>query len=183
MSLSDEVLAFWINAGPPKWFAKDPAFDEQIRDRFEALHMEGSRGALNGWAETPRGALALVILLDQFPRNMYRGSAHAFATDPLARAIARAALDAGDHLKVDADVRFFFFMPFEHSEEMADQDLAVSLFEALQAATGEPGNLKWAEMHRDIIARFTRFPHRNLCLGRESTAEEEKFLAEGGFSG
>jgi uncharacterized protein (DUF924 family) len=183
MSPSDEVLAFWLNAGPSKWFAKDDAFDRQIRDRFEHLHLQGSTGALNGWAETPEGALALVVLLDQFPRNMYRGSAHAFATDPLALRIARQAVDAGQHLQVDAAVRFFLFMPFEHSEDMADQDRAVALFEALQAATGDPGNLQWAVLHRDIIARFGRFPHRNACLGRDSTPEEVKFLAEGGFSG
>lgn len=183
MSPSDEVLAFWINAGPAKWFAKDETFDQEIRDRFEAVHMTGSRGELNHWADTPAGALALVVLLDQFPRNMYRGSAHAFATDPLARAIARRAVDRGDHLQVEAAVRFFLFMPFEHAEDMADQDLAVTLFKELQAATGEPGNLYWAEQHRDIIARFGRFPHRNACLGRESTAEELKFLADGGFSG
>ena len=149
----------------------------------ESVGPAGSRGELNHWAETPTGALALVILLDQFPRNMYRGSAHAFATDPLALRIARDAVDAGRHLKVDPAVRFFFFMPFEHSESPADQDRAVALFEELQADTGDPGNLKWAELHRDIIARFGRFPHRNACLGRTSTPEEIKFLAEGGFSG
>jgi uncharacterized protein (DUF924 family) len=183
MSPSDEVLAFWNNAGPSKWFAKDPAFDQEIRDRFEALHLQGSRGELEPWASTPEGALALVVLLDQFPRNMYRASAHAFATDPLARHVARRTVEAGDHLKVDPAVRFFLFMPFEHAEDLADQELAISLFKQLQAETGEPGNLAWAELHRDIIARFGRFPHRNLCLGRESTAEELKFLAEGGFSG
>lgn len=183
MSPSDEVLSFWVEAGPSKWFAKDQAFDQAIRDRFETRHMEGSTGALDHWADTPEGALALVVLLDQFPRNMYRASAHAFATDPLARSIARQAVDRGEHLKVEAAVRFFFFMPFEHSEDMADQDRAVALFEELQAATGEPGNLPWAEKHRDIIVRFGRFPHRNPCMGRASTAEELKFLAEGGFSG
>jgi uncharacterized protein (DUF924 family) len=183
MPPSDEVLDFWVNAGPSKWFAKDEAFDQEIRDRFEALHLQASTGALGQWADRPEGALSLVILLDQFPRNMYRASAHAFATDPLARHVARRSVEAADHLKVDPAVRFFFFMPFEHAEDMADQELAVTLFRQLQAETGEPGNLKWAEMHRDIIARFGRFPHRNACLGRESTAEELKFLADGGFSG
>jgi uncharacterized protein (DUF924 family) len=145
--------------------------------------MQGSRGELNGWAATPAGALALVILLDQFPRNLYRGSAHAFATDPLARTIARGAVDTSHHLEVDSAVRFFFFMPFEHSEDMADQDLAIRLFKDLQNATGDADNLKWAEIHRDIIARFGRFPHRNACLGRATTPEEATFLAEGGFSG
>jgi uncharacterized protein (DUF924 family) len=178
-----DVLDFWRNASPAKWFARDAVFDQQIRDGFEAAHMAASRGEFAGWEATAEGSLALMILLDQFPRNIYRGSAHAFATDGLARRTTRAALAAGFERQVEPAMRFFFYMPLEHSEEPADQDHSVRLFRDLQAETGEPGNVKWAELHRDIILRFGRFPHRNQALGRDSTPEEVQFLAEGGFSG
>jgi len=182
MTASD-VVGFWTEAGPRKWFAKDDAFDKAIRDRFEPLHLEASTGALGGWAASPEGALALLILLDQFPRNLYRGSAHAFATDPLARAIALEAVERGDHLRVDPPLRPFFFLPFEHSERIEDQDRSVRLCEAHRETTGDGDTLKWAHVHRDIIARFGRFPHRNRCLGRITTPEEQAFLDGGGFAG
>ena len=178
------MLGFWLDAGPQAWFRKDAAFDEAIRHRFEALHMAASRGELNGWAGTAEGALALLIVIDQFPRNMYRGSAHAFAADPLALAVAEASVEAGLDHEVGPELRSFFYMPFEHSERLADQDRAVALFRAYADATGDPHRyLHWAKLHRDIIRRFGRFPHRNLCLGRASTQEEQAFLEEGGFSG
>ncbi len=180
---ADDVIAFWREAGPKKWFKKDVGFDEVIRSRFEPLHQAASRGELVDWARTPIGALALVILLDQFPRNLYRGSAHAFATDALARSVAGHAVDAGFDLEVDASLRPFFYMPFEHSERMEDQDRSVALFRAIKDETGEEGFLPWAVAHRDIVARFDRFPHRNTCLGRRTTPEEQAFLDEGGFSG
>lgn len=183
MTTPADVLSFWRNAGYRNWFAHDPTFDRQVRDGFEAVHLQAARGELKDWEASAQGALALVVLLDQFPRNIYRGSGHAFATDGLARRIAGAALAAGFERQVEPAMRFFFYMPFEHSEAMADQDRSLALFTALEAETGEPGNVKWAGLHRDIIVRFGRFPHRNEALGRESSAEELKFLAEGGFSG
>jgi uncharacterized protein (DUF924 family) len=177
-----DVVAFWRDAGPAKWFAKDLAFDAEIAARFEPAHHAAARGELAHWAEIWEGALALLLLLDQFPRNIWRGSAHAFATDPLARAIAHAALDAGHDAAAPADLRLFFYLPFEHSEDAVDQDHCVTLCKALDAASGTDWT-NWAVMHRDIITRFARFPHRNAALGRDSTAEETAFLAAGGFSG
>ena len=127
--------------------------------------------------------MAHLLLLDQFPRNLYRGSAHAFATDPLARSIARGALDAGFDQQVEPILRPFCYLPFEHSEALEDQDRAVALFEAHDAATGDISSLEWAVRHRDIIRRYGRFPHRNAALGRKTTAEEQAFLDEGGFAG
>lgn len=180
---SDEVIAFWLESGPNKWFAHDEAFDAQIRTRFEALHFSASRGEHADWAQTPMGALALLILVDQFPRNMWRGSAHAYATDPLARAVAEAAVDQGLDQAVEPALRPFFYLPFEHSERLQDQDRAVKLCEALCDAAGDADTLRWAKVHRDIVARFGRFPHRNAAMGRKTTAEEQEFLDEGGFAG
>ena len=177
-----EVIAFWREAGPARWYAKDDQFDADIRDKFSALHHAAARGELPGWADNWQGALARFILLDQLPRNMFRGSAHAFATDPLARSLSAAALAAGFDHECPADLRVFFYMPLEHSELLADQEHCVTLCEALDAASGSEW-AKWARLHRDIIARFGRFPHRNAELGRGSTPEEAEFLASGGFSG
>jgi len=174
-----DVVTFWTEAGPKAWYRKNKAFDAEIRTRFEALHYAASRRELDGWAGTPQGALALLLLLDQFPRNMFRGSPHAFATDPLARKVAREAVDRGFDREVDPPLRQFFYMPFEHSEHREDQDRAV----ALCAASGDAGLEKWARLHRDIIARFGRFPHRNESLGRTTTEDEQAFLKGGGFSG
>lgn len=179
----DDVVGFWLDAGPKKWFAKDDAFDQAIRDRFEDLHRQASRGDLAAWAETPEGALALLILLDQFPRNLYRGSAHAFATDPLAYATARRAVERRFDQEVAPELRPFFYLPFEHSERIEDQDRSIELCERHKDATGDEGTLKWAHLHRDIIRRFGRFPHRNKCLGRLTTPEEQAFLDGGGFAG
>lgn len=175
----NDILTFWKNAGPAQWYAAKPAFDEAIRLRFEPVHHAAARGEYDGWAATPEGALALLILLDQVPRNIYRKSAHAFATDPRARAIARAAAENGWHAKVEPQMRQFMLLPFEHSEELADQDHGLSLAEQL----GDPELVKWHRIHRDIIVRFGRFPHRNPMLGRTTTAEEQAFLDGGGFSG
>lgn len=173
-----EVLTFWKEAGRDKWFRKDAAFDAAIRGRFLDAHFAASRGEFDDWGATAEGSLALLLLLDQFPRNMFRGSGHAFATDGLARAVATRAVDAGQDLEVDESLRAFFYLPFEHSEDLDDQERSVVLCEPLG-----PDMLKWAVLHRDIIARFGRFPHRNACLGRETTPEEQAFLDEGGFSG
>lgn len=177
-----EVIEFWQAAGPQRWFAKDDAFDAEIRARFEPAHHQAARGELAQWSGNWQGSLALLLLLDQFPRNLFRGSAHAFATDPLALSLARAALAAGHDRAAPAELRVFFYLPFEHSELIADQDLCVARCEALDAESGSDWT-NWARMHRDIIARFARFPHRNAALGRASTAEEQAFLDSGGFSG
>ena len=182
-AIAADVVGFWTAAGPSKWFAKSPIFDEAIRLKFEPTHHYAALGRYMAWAETPQGALALMILLDQFPRNLYRGTGHAYATDPLARSIARRALDAGHDQASPPQMRPFFYLPFSHSEDAADQDLSVALFEAHDAATGDFDSLKWAGIHHDIIQRFGRFPHRNLSLGRDSTPEELAFMEEGDFAG
>ncbi|HLL09669.1 MAG TPA: DUF924 family protein [Rubrivivax sp.] len=173
---AEDVLSFWREAGPARWFAKDEAFDAHFRDRFQAAHVAAARRELDSWAATATGSLALLILLDQFPRNSYRGSAHMYATDGLARHFARRALDAGHDAQVEAALRSFCYLPFMHSEDAADQDLSLRLQQQL-------GANEYAVSHRDIIRRFGRFPHRNHLLGRETTAEETAFLQEGGFSG
>lgn len=180
--LAVSIVAFWRDAGPDKWYAKDDAFDADIRARFETAHHAAARGDFVQWMTDWEGALALMILLDQFPRNMYRGSAHAFATDGLARAVAQAAVEAGLDRQSPQDLRVFFYLPFEHSELLTDQDRCVALCDSLDAESGSEW-AKWARMHRDIITRFGRFPHRNAALGRHTTADEQAFLDAGGFAG
>ena len=175
---STDVLDFWVAAGPGKWFAKDDAFDAAFGSRFLEAHEAAAAGALQGWAQTAPGALALVLLLDQFPRNAFRNTARAFATDAQALRTARAAIDQGFDEATAVALRAFFYMPLMHSESLADQDDCVALSRPL------PGNtLRFAELHRDIVRRFGRFPHRNAVLGRHTTAEEQRFLDEGGFAG
>ncbi len=169
-----DIVEFWSDAGPSKWFKETRAFDAAIRARFEAAHHAAARGELDTWAVEADGALALLLLLDQFPRNLWRGSAHAYATDPLARATARSAIAAGHDRACEPLLRGFFYLPFEHSEDLADQDYAVSLCEALARETGDEDALKWARLHREVIARFGRFPHRNRALGRQTTADEQR---------
>ena len=178
---SEHILDFWLDAGPRKWFAKRRTFDAEIARRFEAVHHAAARGELFDWAVSAKGALALTLLFDQFPRNIFRGSAHAFATDPLARAVAGVAIEAGYDLEVDPRLRSFFYMPFMHAEDPESQDLGVCHFERLEREGGQ--SAKWARDHREIIGRFGRFPHRNACLGRQATAEEKAFLDGGGFAG
>jgi uncharacterized protein (DUF924 family) len=173
-----DVVTFWREAGADRWFNKDTAFDEEIRRRFLALHEAAAAGNLTEWEASAEGALALLILLDQFPRNMFRGQTRAFATDPLARAVtSRAILNGFDG--AFPDLRSFFYLPFEHSEDMKDQERGLTLYKA----AGDADGLKWAEIHADIIRRFGRFPHRNAILGRVSTPAEQKFLDDGGFAG
>jgi uncharacterized protein (DUF924 family) len=174
-----EVIAFWTDAGPKRWFEKDDVFDGAVRARFLALHERAAAGELTDWETTPEGALALLLLLDQFPRNMFRGTPRAFATDPQAHAITTAALRNGFDAQAAPELRTFFYLPFEHSEDMADQERGIALYKAANDADG----LKWAELHADIIRRFGRFPHRNAILGRDTTAEEQRFLDDGGFKG
>jgi uncharacterized protein (DUF924 family) len=179
----EQILDFWIGAGPKAWFTHSDAFDAEIRDRFEDLHLAASRGELGDWARTARGALALLIVVDQFPRNMWRGSAHAFATDPIARATTETAIAAGFDRQVEPVLRPFFYLPFEHSARIEDQDRGVARRQALRDDAGDEDSLRWAKLHRDIITRFGRFPHRNRALGRRTTPEEQAFLDDGGFAG
>jgi uncharacterized protein (DUF924 family) len=173
-----EVVRFWKDAGQKAWFEKDKTFDTTFHDSFLDLHYAAAARELDGWMEHPEGALALMILLDQFPRNCFRNTGHMFATDPLARHFARAAVAAGHIEKVDWELQIFFLLPFEHSEDLADQHLSVELF-----APHDEDYLRYAVVHRDIIEKFGRFPHRNPALGRETTVEEKAFLESGGFSG
>jgi uncharacterized protein (DUF924 family) len=172
LATAAEVVAFWRAAGPDAWFKKDAAFDTALRDRFLTTHEAARDGALSAWEATAEGALALLLLLDQFPRNMFRGSARMFETDPMARAAAAAALVRGFDAEVPTELRSFFYLPFEHSEDIKDQERSV----ALCKATGDADLLKWAEIHADIIRRFGRFPHRNAVLARATTPEEQAFL-------
>lgn len=172
------VVAFWREAGPALWFAKDAEFDRRFRERFLSLHEAAASGDLESWAATPDGSLALLILLDQFPRNAFRGSPRMYATDALARRIARQTVAAGQDRAIAAELRVFVYLPFGHSEDGADQDRSVELARALG-----PEILGHAEHHRGIIRRFGRFPHRNPILGRAMTAEEQRFLDEGGYAG
>ena len=172
------VVDFWRAAGPGLWFAKDPEFDRRFRERFLWLYLAAARGELSDWPRTPEGAMALVILLDQFPRNSFRNTPRMYATDAMARQVADAALKAGHDQAVEAGLRLFFYLPFGHSESLADQERSV----ALSAALGEP-NLSHAKRHRDIVRRFGRFPHRNPILGRAMTEEEQRYLDEGGYAG
>jgi len=179
VATSEDVLAFWRAAGSDKWFTRDAAFDAAVEARFLPTYEAAADGRLGAWEATADGALALLIVLDQFPRNMFRDSARAFAADPLARAVADRALARGFDRNFPPAEQSFFYLPFEHSEDAADQDRCVALFRA----SGDADLLKWAELHADIIRRFGRFPHRNALLGRATTPEEQAFLDGGGFAG
>ncbi|MEI7444249.1 MAG: DUF924 family protein [Burkholderiales bacterium] len=164
----------------PEWFRKDDAFDAGIRARFGALLDDAAAGSLDGWAQTDAGALALAIVCDQFPRNLFRGDARAFALDPRALGLARRLVAEGRDLRFAPVERAFLYLPFEHSESLADQREAVRLFGLLRDDPQAGGYLQWAEKHLAVIERFGRFPHRNDALGRASTPEELAFLAQPG---
>jgi uncharacterized protein (DUF924 family) len=178
-TLTTDVLAFWLTAGHERWFEKDDAFDAEIRERFKRLYEDATAGLLNGWEDSPEGSLALIIVLDQFPRNMFRGSARSYTADPLARAVATRAIARGFDQQIAMPGRAFFYLPFEHSEDLADQQRCLLLLRA----TGDAELVQWAELHVQIIRRFGRFPHRNAQLGRATTPEEQTFLDTGGFRG
>ena len=178
------VLDFWFGAprGEPRaeWFRKDDAFDRVIRERFGALHVAATRRELEAWRASAESMLALVIVLDQFSRNLYRGDARAFAQDEHALACAKEAVMRGDDLGRLPVERQFLYLPFEHSEDLADQEKCVEMMRSLDAFEQTRGVSEWAVRHRDIVARFGRFPHRNAALGRASTAEETEFLRQPG---
>lgn len=173
------VLDFWFREhGAESWFAKASSFDAAIRDRFGVVHALACQGGLDHWADDPYGRLALILVLDQFSRNLYRGDARAFAADPAALALARRTVDEGMDRSFGPQERMFVYLPFEHSESKADQERSVALF----AALGNPDLLDWAQRHKAIIDRFGRFPHRNAALGRPSTPDEQAFLEQPGSS-
>ncbi len=176
---ASDVLSFWRAAGPARWFRRDQAFDADIRARFLATYETAAAGRLPDWEATADGTLALLIVLDQFPRNMFRGLARAYATDRLARGVAERALARGFDRAFANPERRFFYLPLMHSEDLADQERCVALCGAADDAEG----VRYAVEHADIIRRFGRFPHRNAILGRPATAREQEFLASGGFSG
>ncbi|WP_019936514.1 DUF924 family protein [Bordetella sp. FB-8] len=174
---AEPVVEFWRRS-KTHWFRKSESFDRAFRERFLDLHLAAARRELEGWSQESTGSLALLILLDQFPRNAFRGTAHMYATDPLARRYARQA-QAQDHMeRVQEALRLFFCLPFAHSEDLADQNLSMTLHAKLGADF-----MSHAREHRDIVLRFGRFPHRNTLLLRDTTAEEQAFLDAGGFAG
>jgi uncharacterized protein (DUF924 family) len=183
-----EVIDFWF--GPPDspergrarkcWFEKDPVFDAVVRSRFEALHRRAATGRLSKWERTPLAALALVVVLDQFPRNMYRGEPRSFAADALALAVARRAIERGFDDVLRPVERWFAYLPFEHAEDLTAQRRSLALFGSLASDPDSAGTIDYARRHFEIISRFGRFPHRNDILGRQSTREESIFLSEPG---
>jgi uncharacterized protein (DUF924 family) len=183
---AEEVLAFWFGPPPPAardaWFRKDPAFDASIRERFGGTIAAALAGAFGEWCTTPRGALARVIVLDQFTRNAHRGTPLAFAGDARALATASEAVERGFDAELDKYGRWFLYMPFEHAEDAHAQERSLALFGRLAKETGDAGALEWAEKHAAVIRRFGRYPHRNAVLGRASTPEELAFLREPGSS-
>jgi uncharacterized protein (DUF924 family) len=172
------VVEFWSEAGPQLWFAKSPEFDKVFRAHFAAEHEAAARGELENWLDTAEGALALLILLDQYPRNAFRGSPRMYATDAEALRYANLAIAFGHDRGVAAELQMFFYLPFAHSERLDDQERSVALCTRLDRAT-----LARAEHHRDIVKRFGRFPHRNAILGRSTTPQEQAYLDAGGFTG
>ncbi|GLK54229.1 uncharacterized protein (DUF924 family) [Methylopila capsulata] len=173
------TVGFWRAAGPDRWYAQSDAFDARVRRRLGRLRRAAAEGALAGWAGTPVGALGLLILLDQAPRNLFRGATQAFATDRAAQEAATAAVARGFDRRTPWPLRQFFYMPFVHAEDIALQRHAIELFRA----SGDAESLQWAVLHADIIERFGRFPHRNGAVGRRSSAAELKYLETGGFQG
>ena len=175
-----DVLDFWFSLKPEQWWTVDPELDETVRERFGELWEEQSRLPVSHFLGSADEALAAIILFDQLPRNMFRGHADQFATDHLALAIAKAAVDRGYDERFEQPRRAFLYMPFEHSESLEDQEKGVELMRSLEAFEETRGLTQWAVRHRDIVARFGRFPHRNAVLGRASTPEEIAFLATPG---
>jgi uncharacterized protein (DUF924 family) len=192
VSRVDDILTFWF--GEPRddkayydewhsrWFAPNPQLDQEIRDRFTEDYQKAAARQLADWRTEPRSGLALVLLLDQFPRNIFRGNPQAFATDALAREIARALIQAGLDRSFLPVERAFVYMPFMHSEQLADQHYSVTLFQQLANERAYLSFVTYAIQHRDVIERFDRFPHRNAILGRPSTPTEIEFLTQPGSS-
>lgn len=178
LSSACAVVDFWQAAGPGQWFTKSAEFDRDFHQRFFDLHLAAARQECEQWLTDPKAALGLILLLDQFPRNAFRGTAHMFATDPLARHYARHLLNAGFIEQLDDELRLFACLPFMHSESLEDQEYSLILHR--QHA---PDSMVWADDHHEIIRKFGRFPHRNASLARLTTPDEQAFLDAGGFAG
>lgn len=177
----EEVLSFWLDEiGPEGWYLQDDALDRQIVDRFMSAWEAACRGKFSLWMTYPSGALAYIILMDQFPRNMFRGQARAFASDKAALAVAKCAIDKGWDLKIDEPARQFFYMPLMHSENLCDQERCVRLLCERMPQTGSK-NLLHARAHREVIRQFGRFPYRNAALDRATTQLEAEFVTGGGY--
>lgn len=182
------VLDFWFGAEDTQehgtnrmaWFKKDEAFDAEIRDLFMSDYEAARDGSYDSWVEHERGALALLILLDQFPRNLFRNDPRSFATDAKALQIAQAIVARGDDKKLSKEEQFFVYLPYEHAEDLEMQETCLKLTAAMPQGTAENSPYHWAKQHYDVIAQFGRFPHRNKVLGRKNTPEEEAYLAEPG---
>ena len=174
-----DVIDFWLAQPDEAYFVADPAFDDRLREKFGAAQAQAASGDLDAWQETRDGRLALILLLDQMSRNLHRGSPDMFAGDAKALSIAARAIELGDDDDCDVSLKCWYYMPFMHSEELADQDRCVELCKQ----PGLENTLPHAVTHRDIVVRFGRFPHRNTILGRDTSADEQAFLDEGGFSG
>lgn len=175
-----QIVRFWMEAGPDRWFKKDPVFDDEIRSRFLPVVDAAFDGQLVEWEKSDEGLLALVLLFDQFTRNIWRDDGRAFGGDMHAVALSELAIERGADLRMGEGERRWFYMPFMHSEDLAAQRTGMDYF---SRRIDDPGTLKFAQLHLDIIERFGRFPHRNALLGRETSAEEQAFLDEGGFKG
>jgi uncharacterized protein (DUF924 family) len=174
-----DILSFWRDAGHERWYRRYDAFDTEVRARYLDLWRKAAAGELSSWKTTDNGALALTIVLDQFPRNMFRDDPLTYSTDLLAREVAARAIDRGADQRIEPALLEFLYMPFMHSEHLPDQLRCIELFRGTENAE----NVRYAEQHADIIRRFGRFPHRNRILGRQTTPEEQAFLDAGGFSG
>jgi uncharacterized protein (DUF924 family) len=171
--MPQEILDFWFSNEVRKlWFNSTPGFDALLRDRYQAAWEQGRRGELDHWTQSATGCLALVIILDQFPLNMFRGQALAYSTEARSRDVAQTAIQRNFDRQLEVQQRAFLYMPFMHSEELADQRRALELFDQ----PGLEGNLRFARHHHDIVAKFGRFPHRNETLGRDSSAAEIDYL-------
>lgn len=181
MSTVEEILTFWLDeVGPQGWYAVDDALDQAIRDKFLDAWQTAQTGGLSQWLTYPRGALAYIILMDQFPRNMFRGQAKAFASDTLALTAAKIAIDHGYDLKIDEPARQFVYLPLMHSENLCDQERCVRLMAERMPQAGA-SNLLHAKAHRQVIREFGRFPYRNAALNRSSSAHEREFIDQGGY--
>lgn len=175
-----DILDFWFGAGPEKWFAKSDAFDAEVRRRFAETHRDAASGKLDVWAGDAQGMLALILVLDQFSRNLWRNGHRAFAQDAKALALADEAVNRRFDVETPATARKWFYMPYMHSEDLAAQERGLVYF---AQRLDDPETMHFADEHADIIRRFGRFPHRNAVLGRQTTPAEQSFLDEGGFAG
>ena len=176
--LAEEILEFWSGVGAERWYVGSPEFDEDVRTRYEGLWADALAKKFSSWQLSARSSLALIILLDQFPRNMFRGNEASFKSDRMALCVAKKAISQNFDLEIEGDMRQFFYLPFMHSESLMDQDAAVRAFVTRMP---KPQQLLHARAHRQVIRDFGRFPYRNEAMGRTSTGKEVAYLDAGGY--